>query len=487
MANVSIMTFNILSILPILTLAGFGMIVLIVDILSSRKLGEKNLLAYLSLMGIIVAAILARNSTGTTLFSFNESFVIDNYSLFFNFIFLLSTGLVILISHSYIKREEINHGEYYALILFSTIGMMLMASGADLLNIYIGLEVMSISIYILTGFKRSKLISNEASLKYFLLGAFATGFLLYGISLVYGSTGAINLKQIAGFIADKGSISNPLLLMGMALIIIGLGFKVASVPFHAWVPDVYEGAPTTITAFMSVGPKAAAFAAFLRILMTAFGSTHYEWQKIIYILALLTMTVGNVVAIAQTNLKRMLAYSSIAHAGYLLIALVAANDMGVSSVLFYILAYTFMNIGALAVVIIVSQKGDEFIQIHDFAGLGFKHPGLAVAMSLFMLSMAGIPPTAGFVGKFYIFSAAIKSGYIGLAVIGVINSVISVFYYLRIMVIMYMKEPTRDFNPLTLSPLIVVAVVLSVIGTLHLGIFPSKIMEIAQQSILILK
>lgn len=487
MANVSIMTFNILSILPILTLAGFGMIVLIVDILSSRKLGEKNLLAYLSLMGIIVAAILARNSAGTTLFSFNESFAIDNYSLFFNFIFLLSTGLVILISHSYIKREEINHGEYYALILFSTIGMMLMASGADLLNIYIGLEVMSISIYILTGFKRSKLISNEASLKYFLLGAFATGFLLYGISLVYGSTGAINLKQIAGFIADKGSISNPLLLMGMALIIIGLGFKVASVPFHAWVPDVYEGAPTTITAFMSVGPKAAAFAAFLRILMTAFGSTHYEWQKIIYILALLTMTVGNVVAIAQTNLKRMLAYSSIAHAGYLLIALVAANDMGVSSVLFYILAYTFMNIGALAVVIIVSQKGDEFLQIHDFAGLGFKHPGLAVAMSLFMLSMAGIPPTAGFVGKFYIFSAAIKSGYIGLAVIGVINSVISVFYYLRIMVIMYMKEPTRDFNPLTLSPLIVVAVVLSVIGTLHLGIFPSKIMEIAQQSILILK
>ncbi|GAB63624.1 NADH dehydrogenase I subunit N [Candidatus Jettenia caeni] len=481
------MTFNILSILPILTLAGFGMIVLLVDILSSRKLGEKNLLAYLSLMGIIVAAILARNSAGTTLFSFNESFAIDNYSLFFNFIFLLSTGLVILISHSYIKREEINHGEYYALILFSTIGMMLMASGADLLNIYIGLEVMSISIYILTGFKRSKLISNEASLKYFLLGAFATGFLLYGISLVYGSTGAINLKQIAGFIADKGSISNPLLLMGMALIIIGLGFKVASVPFHAWVPDVYEGAPTTITAFMSVGPKAAAFAAFLRILMTAFGSTHYEWQKIIYILALLTMTVGNVVAIAQTNLKRMLAYSSIAHAGYLLIALVAANDMGVSSVLFYILAYTFMNIGALAVVIIVSQKGDEFIQIHDFAGLGFKHPGLAVAMSLFMLSMAGIPPTAGFVGKFYIFSAAIKSGYIGLAVIGVINSVISVFYYLRIMVIMYMKEPTRDFNPLTLSPLIVVAVVLSVIGTLHLGIFPSKIMEIAQQSILILK
>lgn len=487
MTNVSIMTFNILSILPILILSGFGMIVLLIDVLSSRRLGEKNLLAYISLIGIILAAIFARSPAGTTLFSFNESFTIDNYSLFFNFIFLLSTGLTILISHSYIKREEINHGEYYALILFSTIGMMLMAAGADLLNIFIGLEVMSISIYILTGFKRSKLISNEASLKYFLLGAFATGFLLYGISLVYGSTGAINLKQIASFIASKGGISDPVLLMGMGLIIIGLGFKVASVPFHAWVPDVYEGAPTAITAFMSVGPKAAGFAAFLRILITAFGSAHDEWQKIICILAILTMTIGNVIAIAQTNIKRMLAYSSIAHAGYLLIALVSANDMGVSGTLFYMLAYTFMNIGAFAIVIVLSRKGDEFIQINDYAGLGFKHPLLALAMTLFMFSMAGVPPTAGFVGKFYIFSAAIKSGYIGLAVIGVINSVISVYYYLRITVIMYMKEPTREFAPLTISPLIVAAIAISVIGTLHLGIFPSKVMEIAQQATLMLK
>ncbi|KAB2832194.1 MAG: NADH-quinone oxidoreductase subunit N, partial [Candidatus Brocadia sp.] len=361
------MTFNILSVLPILILSGFGMIVLFVDIFSSRRWGEKNLLAYVSLLGIVLAAIFGRSSTGTALFSFNETFTIDNYSLFFNFIFLLSTGLTILISHSYIRREEINHGEYYALILFSTIGMMLMASGADLLSIYIGLEVMSVSIYILTGFKRSKLISNEASLKYFLLGAFATGFLLYGISLIYGSTGAINLKQIASFIASKGGMSDPVLLMGMGLIIIGLGFKVASVPFHAWVPDVYEGAPTAITAFMSVGPKAAGFAAFLRIFMTAFGSTHYEWQKIIYVLAILTMTIGNVVAIAQTNIKRMLAYSSIAHAGYLLIALVAANNMGISGTLFYLLAYTFMNIGAFAIVIVLSRKGDEFIQINDYA------------------------------------------------------------------------------------------------------------------------
>ena|SRR3989338_1385665 len=487
MVNVSIMTFNILSILPILVLAGFGMIVLLVDVLSSRKLGGKNSLAYISLIGIITAAILTKNSTSTTLFSFSETIIIDNYSLFFNFIFLLSTGLIIMISHSYIKREEINYGEYYALILFSTIGMMLMASGADLLNIYIGLEVMSISIYILTGFKRSKLISNEASLKYFLLGAFATGFLLFGISIIYGTTGTINLNQIACFIAEKGGKSDPLMLMGMGLIIIGLGFKVASVPFHAWVPDVYEGAPTAVTAFMSVGPKAAGFAVFLRIFLTAFGSIHYEWQKIIYILAILTMTTGNIIAIAQVNIKRMLAYSSIAHAGYLLIALVADNNMGVSGTLFYVLSYTFMNIGAFAIVIILSQKGDEFIQINDYAGLGLKHPLLAIAMSIFMLSMAGVPPTAGFVGKFYIFSAAIKSGYIGLAIIGVINAVISVYYYLRIMVIMYMKEPSREFSPLTISPLIIAAIVISVIGTLQLGIFPSKVMEMAQQSILILK
>ena len=487
MTNVSIMTFNILSILPILVLAGFGMLVLVVDVMSARKLGEKNLLAYLSLAGIVIAAIVSRNSTATTLFSFNETFTTDNYSLFFNILFLLSTGLVILISHSYIKREDINHGEYYALLLFSTIGMMLMASGADLLNIFIGLEVMSISIYILTGFKRSKLISNEASLKYFLLGAFATGFLLYGISLIYGTTGTIDLRQIACFIAGKGGVKDPLLLMGMGLIIVGLGFKVASVPFHAWVPDVYEGAPTAVTAFMSVGPKAAAFAAFMRIFLTAFGSSHYEWQKAIWILAVLTMTVGNMVAISQTNIKRMLAYSSIAHAGYLLVALVAANNMGVSGTLFYLLAYIFMNIGAFAIVIVLSQKGDVGININDYAGLGFKHPMLAIAMTLFMFSMAGVPPMAGFVGKFYIFSAAIKSGYVGLAIIGVINSVISVYYYLRITVIMYMKEPVRDFQPLTISPLIVVAIAIAVVGTLHLGIFPSKVMEIAQRSILTLR
>lgn len=487
MVNASVMTFNILSILPILTLAGFAMIVLLIDVLSSRRLSDKNILAYLALAGVVIAAFLSRNVTSTALYSFDETFIVDNFSLFFTFIFLLSTGLVILISQNYINRENINYGEYYALILFSTIGMMLMASGADLLNIYVGFEVMSISIYILAGFNRAKLTSNEASLKYFLLGAFATAFLLYGISIIYGSTGSLDLKQIAHFIATKGSVSNSLLYMGIGLIIIGLGFKIASVPFHAWAPDVYEGAPTSITAFMSVGPKAAAFAAFLRIFMTAFGPAYLEWQKIIYVLAVATMTVGNIAAVAQTNIKRMLAYSSIAHAGYLLIALVAANNTGISGVMFYLLTYVFMNIGAFAIVIILSQKGDEFVQINDYAGLGYKHPLLAIAMTIFLFSMAGVPPMAGFMGKFYIFSAAIKSGYIGLAIIGVINSVISVYYYLRITVFMYMREPVREFYPLTISPLIVAAVVISIVGTLHLGIFPSKVMEIVQHSIFMIR
>lgn len=480
------MLFNIQSILPILVLAGFGMIVLLTDVLSLSKTEDKNILAYLSIMGVVIAGYFTRSAAPTALFSFQESFSIDNYALFFNFIFLLCAGLTILISHKYIKREGINYGEYYALILFSTIGMILMASGADLLNIFIGLEVMSISIYILVGIKRTKLIANEASLKYFLLGAFSTGFLLYGIALIYGSTGTIHLHQIALFIEGNEG-ADPLFLMGMGLLIVGLGFKIASVPFHAWAPDVYEGAPTAITAFMSVGPKAAGFAALLRIFMTAFDPVHCDWQKIFFVLAVLTMTTGNIIALVQTNIKRMLAYSSIAHAGYLLIALVAANNTGVSGTLFYILAYTLMNLGTFAIIIVVSHKDDDLIQINDYAGLGFKHPRLAIALTIFLLSMAGIPPTAGFIGKFYIFSAAIESGYIGLAIIGVINAVISVYYYLRVIVVMYMKEPAREFKNITISPMIVAAIVISLIGTFHLGIFPAKVMNITRQAILMLK
>jgi NADH-quinone oxidoreductase subunit N len=319
--------------------------------------------------------------------------------------------------------------------------------------------------------------------KYLLLGAFASGFVLYGIALVYGATASTNLKRVAEVVASGRVTSPTLLIIGMGLLIIGFGFKVASVPFHMWMPDVYEGAPTSVTAFMIAGTKAAAFAAFLRILMTALPSLQPDWGRILWVLAVLTMTVGNVVAIAQSNIKRMLAYSSIAHAGYILVALVAANKLGSGSILFYLVAYSFMNLGAFAVVIALALQDRERVSIHDYAGLGLKYPFLGAAMALFMFSLAGIPPTGGFMGKFYIFSAAIQAKYIGLAIIGVLNSVISVYYYLRITVVMYMGQGEAEPAAGRLSPALGLAMLIAVLGTLQLGLFPSRFLELALRSV----
>jgi len=472
--------FDIKSITPILIITICGIVVLMADVFFKKVMRDK--LAYLSLIGIILAGIVTFTQAGNPVYSFSDTFVVDNYSVFFNFIFLVSTAIVILMSVSYVEQEGINYGEYYTLILFATMGMMLMAGGSDLITIFLGLEIMSISLYVLVGFRRNRLDSNEASLKYFLLGAFATGFLLYGIAMLYGATGTTNIKEIAAFLADNPVLSSPMIIMGICLLIIGFGFKIASVPFHKWAPDVYEGAPTTITAFMSVGPKAAAFAAFFRVFLVSLPALEPKWSMILWVLAVLTMTVGNIVAIAQTNIKRMLAYSSIAHAGYVLIAIIAGNGLGTASMLFYMLAYVFMNMGAFAVVIVLGRKGEENLMIDDYNGLGYKHPLLALTMMIFMFSLAGIPPLAGFVGKFYIFSAAIKSGYVVLAVIGVLNSVIAVYYYLRVTVVMYMKKPEREFAPLSLTPFMIVALIISVWGTFHLGIFPAKIIEFAQKA-----
>ncbi|MBO1225449.1 MAG: NADH-quinone oxidoreductase subunit N [Candidatus Scalindua sediminis] len=481
--EITIPPFDIKSIAPIIIMTIAGIVVLMADVFFKRALKDK--LAYLSLIGIIIAGVVTFTQIGPTVYSFSDTFVVDNYSVFFNFIFLVSTAIVILMSVSYIKQEGINYGEYYTLILFATMGMMLMAGGSDLITIFLGLEIMSISLYVLAGFRRNRLDSNEASLKYFLLGAFATGFLLYGIAMLYGATGTTNIKEIAAFLANNPALSNPMIIMGSSLLIIGFGFKIACVPFHKWTPDVYEGAPTAITAFLSAGPKAAAFAVFFRVFLVSLPALEPKWSMILWVLAVLTMTVGNVVAIAQTNIKRMLAYSSIAHAGYALIAIVAANSLGTASMLFYMLAYIFMNLGAFAVVIVLGRKGEENLMIEDYNGLGYKHPLLAITMSIFMFSLAGIPPLAGFVGKFYIFSAAIKSGYVVLAVIGVLNSVVAVYYYLRVTVAMYMKPPEREFAPLSLSPYMIVALIISIWGTIHLGIFPARIIEFAQKSTLL--
>ena len=469
---------------PELILSLTAIALLLINVLAKK--GAKGAIPYLSLAGIVVALLLCVSLWGKSEYAFNRMVVVDNYSLFFKIILLITAGLTVLMSIRFLQMEEFEYGEYYILVLFAAVGMMLMASAADLIIIFLGLETFSLSVYVLAGFFRTQPKSSESSLKYFLLGAFSTGFLLYGIALIYGATGTTNLKGIYEFVRKIQLLTDPLLLIGMGLLIVGFGFKVASVPFHMWTPDVYEGAPTSITAFMSVGPKAAGFAAFLRVFLYALSSLQTDWVWILWVLAVLTMTLGNVVAIAQKNIKRMLAYSSIAHAGYILVAMVAASELGTASVLYYLLAYAFMNLGAFGVVILYGRKGEENINIGDYSGMASKYPLLAAAMAIFMFSLAGIPPTAGFVGKFYIFSSAIKAGYIGLAIIGVLNSALSVYYYLRVTVMMYMRNPEKEFARLDPSPAIIIALIIAAWGTLQMGIIPSQYLNLARESILAL-
>ncbi|OGL42411.1 MAG: NADH-quinone oxidoreductase subunit N [Candidatus Schekmanbacteria bacterium RBG_16_38_11] len=475
---------NLQAIAPEIILVVFACVILLLDAIFPRF--NKTYLAFLAVVGTFFAFRSTILCWGRKEYVFREMMVIDNFSLFFNFIFLIGTALTILISVGYMNREKFGHGEYYSLILFATSGMMFMGSGVDLIMIFLGLEIMSISIYILAGFEKKNPVSNESALKYFLLGAFATGFLLYGIALLYGVTGSTKLKAISQSLYPSSGSTSPLFYIGAGLLIIGFSFKIATVPFHMWVPDVYQGAPTAITAFMSAGVKAAAFAAFFRVVQTALTSIQADLTVVLWILAVLTMTVGNVIAIAQENIKRMLAYSSIAHAGYILIALVASNEIGASGLLFYLLAYTLMNIGAFAVVIFLSKKEDEAVNLSDYAGIGFKYPVLALCMTIFMVSLSGIPPTAGFIGKFYIFSAAVKANYIGLAVIGALNSAVSVFYYFRVIVMMYMKEPVKERTELMISPSLAAAILCCALGVMLLGVFPSAALHLTRASVLFL-
>jgi NADH-quinone oxidoreductase subunit N len=482
--NVSLPAFDWNVVGPELILSLTALLLLLLNVLAKK--GAKGAIPYLSLAAVILALLLCFDLWGHSHYAFNRMVVLDNYSLFFKVIFLITAGLTILMSIRFLKAEGFEHGEYYVLLLFATVGMMLMASAADLIIIFLGLETFSLAVYVLVGFFRTQPKSNESSLKYFLLGAFSTGFLLYGIALIYGATGTTNLKGIYEFVRRVNLLADPLLLIGMSLLLVGFGFKVASVPFHMWTPDVYEGAPTSVTAFMSVGPKAAGFAAFLRVFLYSLSSLQTDYVWILWVLAVLTMTLGNLVAIAQKNIKRMLAYSSIAHAGYILVAMVAGSELSTASILYYLLAYAFMNLGAFGVVILYGRKGEENILIDDYSGMASKYPLLAAAMAIFMFSLAGIPPTAGFVGKFYIFSAAVKAGYIGLAIIGVLNSALSVYYYLRVTVMMYMRGPEKEQAGLDLSPAMVVALVIAVVGTLQMGITPSQYLNLARQSILTL-
>jgi NADH-quinone oxidoreductase subunit N len=395
-------------------------------------------------------------------------FISDTYSTYFKVIFMINLVLTVLISLSYIQREKAEYGEYYSLLLFATSGMMLMASAKDLIILYLGLELMALSTYILAGIKRHDIKSNEAAIKYFLLGAFSSAILLYGISLIYGMTATTDIYKIAEHL--KTTEVTTTLLLSMILIAVAFSFKIAAAPFHMWAPDVYEGAPTSITAFMSVGPKAAGFAVIGRVFYIAFQNIQAEWTAILIGIAILTMAVGNILAIVQTNIKRMLAYSSIAHAGYMLIGIIAGTNEGLSAMMTYLLIYAFMNIGAFAIVILL-EKGDE---IKDYEGLAKSHPLIAAIMLVFMFSLIGIPPTAGFIGKFNIFMEAIKAGYTWLVVIAVILSAISAYYYLRVVMNMYMKEMKKE-AVIVPSPSLGLAILITVLMVFVIGIMPSVV------------
>jgi len=473
---------NFSSIGPELIVCLTGLAVLTLGFASRRQLGRP--LAYLSLAGIVAAFVLVLGMWGRTELGFNRMVVLDAFSLFFHAVLLLAAGVTILISLDYVAQEGFERYEYYVLMLFSTFGMMLMASAQDLIMIFLGLETMSISVYVLAGWRKDHPRGHEAALKYLLLGAFSGAFLLYGIALVYGATGTTQLKGITDFLAQGGWGSrSQILMVGTALLLVGFGFKVASVPFHMWTPDVYEGAPAPITAYMAAGVKAAAFAAFLRVFFYSLGGLQADWSMVLWVIAVATMTLGNVVALAQENIKRMLAYSSIAHAGYILVGMVAGGEMASASVLYYLLAYTLMNMGAFAVVTAFGRKGEENVFIEDYRGMGFRYPVLGAAMALFMFSLAGLPPTAGFMAKFYVFSSAVAKGYVILVVIAVLNSLVSVYYYFRVTIKIYMQAQEKDLEGVAMRPAMGVALALMALGTLWVGVFPNTYLSLARQAL----
>jgi NADH-quinone oxidoreductase subunit N len=405
----------------------------------------------------------------------------DDFSLFFHALILVVAVVTVLLSAPYLRTNGIERGEYYALLLFSVVGMLGLVSSLELVAIFVALEIMSIALYAMAGMNRAQPEGQEAALKYFVTGAFASAFLLYGIALLYGVSGSTSLDRVARAVAVLSpGAAVPLAVLGTALVLVGFGFKVASVPFHMWAPDVYEGAPTTVTAFMSAGVKAAAFGALLRVLHSALPALASQWQPLVAVLAIATMIVGNLAALAQPNLKRMLAYSSIAHAGYLLAALVAVPVLAGEAVLFYLVAYAAVNLGAFGAIAALARAGREPLALRDLSGLAERRPALAAAMTVFLVSLTGIPITAGFVGKFYLFNAAVASGWVGLALVGVIMSVVSAYYYLRVVVAMYMRDPVGvdDWSPV--SPAAAVALAFSVAVTLLLGVWPAPLLTLAR-------
>ncbi|MFQ5899076.1 MAG: NADH-quinone oxidoreductase subunit N [Candidatus Methylomirabilia bacterium] len=464
---------------PALMLTATTVVLLLLDLLPPRD--RKGHLGVVALGGVLGALVLVVLQWGHGGQAFRGMVVLDDYALFFDVVIAYATGLVLLLSMDYTRRNGIEAGEYYALICFSATGMMLMASAGDLIVIFLALELMSLSLYVLAGFFSGRLTSGESSMKYFLLGAFASGFLLYGIALIYGATGTTSVSQMA--LASGGVLGDPLMAAGVGFLLVGFSFKIASVPFHMWAPDVYEGAPTSVAALIATGSKAAAFAALLRVLLLGLQPAQEQWAALLWVVAVLTMTVGNVVAIAQSNLKRMLAYSSVAHVGYALVGVVAGGALGHGAVLFYLLVYTFTTVGAFGVILLLERGRREAVNLSDYSGLATRHPILALVLSLFLLSLVGIPPTAGFVGKFYLFGAAIRAGYIWLAVLAVLNSAVAAYYYLRLIVYMYMREP--EAVPTAYAPSLAGGLALGIAlwAVFQLGLMPAPLFDLAQATV----
>jgi len=447
-----------------------------------RSKGESLPVGGLGIVGLVGAAISSAMLWNRNTASFGV-IVADNFALFVTMTLVVVGILTIMFSSPVVRRDGLPKGDYYALILFSVTGMIMMASANDLLVIFIALEIMSIAVYVLTGIRRDDARATEAAFKYFLLGAFSSAFFLYGIAFTYGLAGTTRLDRIGAFLAAQSMSDDRLILVALGLLLVGFAFKISAVPFHMWTPDAYEGAPAIVTGFMSTGIKAAAFAAFARVFLSAFEPFSGDWAPIIWWLAAATMILGTVVGVAQSNLKRMLAYSSIAHGGYLLVGLVAANEVGKAAILFYLLAYAVTNLAAFGVIAMLGTRESANDELRDYAGLWHSRPALAGLMTVCLLSLGGLPPTVGFIGKWYIFSAAVGAGYYGLAVIGVLTSVISVFFYLRVVVMMYMSDrpSTTVFPPV--STVGMAALVASIVVIFTLGILPTPVLNFAAESI----
>jgi NADH-quinone oxidoreductase subunit N len=476
----------ILALLPEVVLAGWAMVVLLVDVFQkgSRSGPSSPGIARLTLVGVLLAI-----AANTWLLTAQETtpagmIAVDAFRVFTNYIILAAVLFFVLTSGRYLEEEQIRLGELYVLVLFAAVGMMVFAGARELMIIFIGLELMSVAVYVLTGVNRRDIRSAEGALKYFLLGAFSSAFFLFGVALVYGGTGTTNLSLIASAIGVDGIGANGLTIIGVALLAVGFGFKVAAVPFHMWTPDAYEGAPAPITGFMAAAVKAAAFAAFLRVFLTAFPGLYEVWDAIAIWLAVITMIAANLVAVVEGNVKRMLAYSSIAHAGYLLVALAAASQLGSASFLFYLVVYTAMTMGSFAVVMIVADRGERRMDLDAYRGLGWKDPQLAIVMTVFLLSLAGFPFTGGFIGKVFILRAAVEQGLVFLAVVLVLASLVSYFYYLRVAWYMWFRDPDEAAAPLGVlaSPGLRAALVATAVVLIVLGVLPGELLEAAERS-----